>query len=243
MIGTVPAVAPVISFDNSLDFNETNNASQTNALFTTLPLNDRRERRGCDGAAGNLFPASGADSYPQTERNSRRRDIEAVLSTSGAGANFASATGLRAKWDVLSEAQLIDTNWFNAARYPLSFYLGNENYVKTVVSNGEAKAAITKYLAGGGAIVILATGPSLFITGTARRINLARRTLCCHHWAYRSRDSSSAPWHFHAAIHQSNHLAISFRSICFSSGKRASSCNNRFGHKHGQPIRAIHQGH
>jgi hypothetical protein len=87
------------------------------------------------------------------------------LSTAGAGENFAAATGLNAKWDVLTEAQLIDTNWFNASRYPLAFYLGSENYVKTVITTGDAKAAVTKYLAGGGTIVVLATGPFPFYYG------------------------------------------------------------------------------
>ena len=87
------------------------------------------------------------------------------LSAPGAGENFAAATGLRAKWDVLTEAQLIDTNWFNFSRYPLAFYLGSENYLKTVSTSGDAKAAVTKYLAGGGTIVVLATGPFPFYYG------------------------------------------------------------------------------
>ena len=81
------------------------------------------------------------------------------LNTSGAGANFAAATGLDQKWDALTELQLVDTNQFNATRYPLAFYLGSENYVKTVVTNGDGKSALTQYLAGGGTLVILAPGP------------------------------------------------------------------------------------
>ena len=87
------------------------------------------------------------------------------LSTAGAGANFAAATGLNQKWDVLTELQLVNNNQFNAARYPLAFYLGSENYVKTVVTDGDGKAAITQYLAGGGTLVILATGPFPFYYG------------------------------------------------------------------------------
>ena len=87
------------------------------------------------------------------------------LSTAGAGANFAAATGLRSKWDVLTELQLLDTNWFNAARYPIAFYLGSENYVKTVLTNGDGKTAITRYLAQGGTLVLLATGPFPFYYG------------------------------------------------------------------------------
>jgi hypothetical protein len=87
------------------------------------------------------------------------------LSTAGAGANFAAATGLRDKWDAVTEPQFVDTNAFNPARYPLAFYLGSENYVKTVVTSGDGKTAITKYLAGGGTLVVLATGPFPFYYG------------------------------------------------------------------------------
>src|ERR1039457_3881934 len=87
------------------------------------------------------------------------------LSTSGAGANFAAATGLNQKWDTLTELQLVNSNQFNATRYPLAFHLAGENYVKTVVTNGDGNAAITQYLAGGGTLVILATGPFPFYYG------------------------------------------------------------------------------
>lgn len=87
------------------------------------------------------------------------------LSTSGAGANFAAATGLDQKWDVLTEAQLVDSNYFNATKYPLAFYLGSENYVKTVVTTNDGKTAITRYLAGGGTMAVLATGPFPFYYG------------------------------------------------------------------------------
>ncbi|HTL17467.1 MAG TPA: hypothetical protein VL793_09530 [Patescibacteria group bacterium] len=87
------------------------------------------------------------------------------LATAGPGANFAAATGLRNKWNVLTESQLIDTNQFNPQRYPLAFYLGGENYVKTVATIGDGKAAITSYLAGGGTLVILASGPFPFYYG------------------------------------------------------------------------------
>jgi hypothetical protein len=87
------------------------------------------------------------------------------LNTAGAGANFAAATGLDKKWDAITEAQLIDRNQFNATRYRLAFYLGGENYVKTVATSGDGKGAIISYLAGGGTLVILATGPFPFYYG------------------------------------------------------------------------------
>ena len=87
------------------------------------------------------------------------------MSTAGPGANFASATGLRAKWNTLTELQLVDTNSFNPKKYPIAFYLGGENYVKTVLTNGYGKAAVTRYLAGGGTLVVLASGPFPFYYG------------------------------------------------------------------------------
>lgn len=87
------------------------------------------------------------------------------LNTSGPGANFAAATGLDKKWDALTEPQLVDSNRFNPTRYPLVFHLGGESYVKTVLTNGDGQAALNRYLAGGGVLVILATGPYPFYYG------------------------------------------------------------------------------
>jgi hypothetical protein len=87
------------------------------------------------------------------------------LDTSGAAANFAALTGLNLKWHALSETQMVDAAYFTAGRFPLTFYLGSENYVKTVVTNGDAKAAVIRYLAGGGTLVLLATGPFPFYYG------------------------------------------------------------------------------
>lgn len=87
------------------------------------------------------------------------------LNTAGPGANFAAATGLDQKWDALTELQLVDTNQFNPVRYPLAFYLGGENYVKTVLTAGDGKTAMMRYLAGGGTLVILASGPFPFYYG------------------------------------------------------------------------------
>src|SRR6185369_3001050 len=61
------------------------------------------------------------------------------LNTAGAAANFAAFTGLDKKWDVLSEQLFVNTNWFNAARYPVAFFLGGENYLKTVNFTGDGK--------------------------------------------------------------------------------------------------------
>lgn len=87
------------------------------------------------------------------------------LNTSGAAANFASLTGLDAKWTLLTEAQLVDGVTLTASRFPLAFYLGSENYLKTVTATGDAKAAVTRYLASGGTLIVLATGPFPFYYG------------------------------------------------------------------------------
>ncbi len=87
------------------------------------------------------------------------------LDTAGAPANFAALTGLNLKWLRLSETQLVDGVTFTASRFPLAFYLGSENYVKTVITNGDAKAAVTRYLASGGTLVVLASGPFPFYYG------------------------------------------------------------------------------
>jgi hypothetical protein len=85
--------------------------------------------------------------------------------TAGAGANFLNLTGLQAKAIQLTEAQLIDTNQFNPTRFPLALYLNGERYVKTVNQAGDGKTAVTHYLAGGGALALLASGPFPFYYG------------------------------------------------------------------------------
>lgn len=87
------------------------------------------------------------------------------MDTSGAPATFAALTGLNLKWTALTETQLVDGVTFTAAHYPLAFYLGGENYVKTVITDGDAKGAVTRYLAGGGTLVLLASGPFPFYYG------------------------------------------------------------------------------
>ncbi len=87
------------------------------------------------------------------------------MDTPGPGANFAAQTGLRKKWDTLTEAQFVNANVFNATQYPVAFYLGSENYVKTVNTVGDGKTAIIRYLTEGGTLVILATGPFPFYYG------------------------------------------------------------------------------
>ncbi len=87
------------------------------------------------------------------------------VATAGAAANFAAITGLRKKWTALSESQLVNPASFNASNYAVVFYLSGEHYVKTVTTPGDGKSAITRFLAGGGTLVLLATGPFPFYYG------------------------------------------------------------------------------
>ena len=77
----------------------------------------------------------------------------------GAGSSFMDITRLRKKCVNLSEQQLVNPGEFNAARYPIALYLGGERYVKTVTTEGDGNAAIIRYLAGGGTLILLATEP------------------------------------------------------------------------------------
>ena len=78
---------------------------------------------------------------------------------SGPAANFLGSTGLKAKCVTLSRPQLIDPAVFHASRFPLALYLDSENYVKTVRQEGDGQTAVMRYLASGGTLALLASGP------------------------------------------------------------------------------------
>jgi hypothetical protein len=73
----------------------------------------------------------------------------------GPALNFAGLTGLQNRWVELTPNQLVDTNYFNAANFPLAFYVGDDDYVANVNTNGDGTAAVIQYLAGGGMLVVL----------------------------------------------------------------------------------------
>ena len=77
----------------------------------------------------------------------------------GPAANFANLAGLRKKWVRLSPADFVSAEKFNAARFPFAFYLGGEEYLKTVRAEGDGIAALKRYLTEGGTLVLLASGP------------------------------------------------------------------------------------
>jgi hypothetical protein len=77
----------------------------------------------------------------------------------GPGANFAARTGLRKKWVRLAPQDFVSAAKFNAARFPVAFYLGDERYLRTVNEDGDGEATLVRYLAGGGTLVLLSSGP------------------------------------------------------------------------------------
>ncbi|HEX4122488.1 MAG TPA: hypothetical protein VH619_17875 [Verrucomicrobiae bacterium] len=79
--------------------------------------------------------------------------------TAGAGANFAGLAGLREKMVRIKSADLVSPDKFNAKRFPVAFYFGDEHYIKTVHQEGDGLAAISRYLKGGGTLVLLGSGP------------------------------------------------------------------------------------
>ena len=59
----------------------------------------------------------------------------------------------------LTPAQLADTNFFQARRFPVALYLGYEAYFQTIKRSGDGDAALRQFLAGGGTLLVLPAGP------------------------------------------------------------------------------------
>jgi hypothetical protein len=81
------------------------------------------------------------------------------LPAAGPGANFAARTGLRQKWVPLRPRDFISPEIFNAARFPVAFFIGGEHYLRTVQQEGDGDAALKRYLKEGGILVLLSSGP------------------------------------------------------------------------------------
>jgi hypothetical protein len=77
----------------------------------------------------------------------------------GPAAAFLKGAGIKAKAVSLREEQLVDESVFNARRFPTALYLNNEDYPQTIHSDGDGRRAILRYLAGGGTLLLLASGP------------------------------------------------------------------------------------
>jgi len=83
----------------------------------------------------------------------------------GSASWFCGISGLSQRWTRISPEQVVDAQVFNARLYPVAFHLGDEGYLKTIRSEGDGKAAITRYLADGGVLIILASGVFPFFYG------------------------------------------------------------------------------
>lgn len=67
--------------------------------------------------------------------------------------------GLDAHLFMLTPAQLADTNFFQARRFPVALHCGFEAYLQTIRRAGDGDAALRHFLAGGGTLLVLPAGP------------------------------------------------------------------------------------
>jgi hypothetical protein len=78
----------------------------------------------------------------------------------GPALDFAGTNGLACRWTTLSPSQYADTTFFNAASFPLAFYMGDDAYYANVNTNGDGRAALLNFLQGGGTLVVMSPSPS-----------------------------------------------------------------------------------
>ncbi|MFZ2414171.1 MAG: stalk domain-containing protein, partial [Candidatus Cryosericum sp.] len=64
--------------------------------------------------------------------------------------------GLLPHMDVISDQQFVDPSVFNATVYPVAFYTGSEDYIRTVSADDDGEQAIRRYLSQGGVLVFAA---------------------------------------------------------------------------------------
>lgn len=68
-------------------------------------------------------------------------------------------SGIAERAVALTREQFVDPAQFNAERFPVALYLAGETYVKTVHRSGDGQDAIRDFLASGGLLVLLPSGP------------------------------------------------------------------------------------
>jgi hypothetical protein len=78
---------------------------------------------------------------------------------------FLQAAGVAAQAVTLSPDQLVDPAFFSARRFPVAIYTAGEEYWRSVHRDGDGKEAVRRYLAGGGTLVLLSSGPFPFFYG------------------------------------------------------------------------------
>jgi len=74
-------------------------------------------------------------------------------------ATLAGKIGIMDKMKKLNDSQLVTPEFFNAQKFPVAFYFGGEEYVKTVREDGDGIEALKRDLAGGGLLVLMGAGP------------------------------------------------------------------------------------
>lgn len=116
-------------------------------------------------APGEAYRKEAAGEAAMRERAKRfaavRQGSIAIIPDDAAGAAsaFLHRTGLYDKSVPLTCTQLIDPAKFSAARFPLAVALGEEEYIRTVRTQGDAREALIRYLHEGGTLLVLASGP------------------------------------------------------------------------------------
>ncbi len=70
--------------------------------------------------------------------------------------------GLMRNWTALTPDQLVDKEFFNADRFPLTLYLTGEQFYNAVSADGDAVEALITYLRDGGFLVVLPNQPFPF---------------------------------------------------------------------------------
>jgi len=78
---------------------------------------------------------------------------------------------------VLSRRELVNPTVFNAQRFWLVLYLGDESFYETVRHQGDALEAIRRFLADGGTLALLAKGPFPFFYNEQGETVVAARKL------------------------------------------------------------------
>ena len=80
--------------------------------------------------------------------------------------------GLAPHLTPLAPAQFTDTNFFTAHRFPVTLYPGFESYFQTVRQPGDGDAALRNYLAQGGTLLVLPSGPMpMFYNQTGQAVS------------------------------------------------------------------------
>lgn len=85
-----------------------------------------------------------------------------------AAATLAGKLGIGDKAKTLTSSQYVNQSLFNAKNYPVAFFMGGEYYDKTVKKDDDGIEAVKSFLAGGGLLCLLPSGPFPMYYGNER---------------------------------------------------------------------------